>query len=421
MTTNLNKTINTKSQQNEMKLTDSEEKENIAGLDNIPDVSGWGKSFPIDSVLVRPETRSASDMIRLIDDGRIIMDPDFQRDFVWEEKRQSKLIESCLMRIPLPVFYVAENEDGKLIIVDGLQRLKTLDRFLNNNLKLSGLGDNSELNGMRYRDLQAKLQENVRFTQLTFHILDKRTPEIVKLQIFDRVNSGKPLTRQQMRNALYTGVATQWLKDVTDKDVDAFHNATGSSFKSKSMRDREAVNRFISFYLLGFSNYGPSGDMDKFLADGLLAMQRLDESERVQLRVLFELTMRLCYQLFGEHSFRKSMANRDIFDKVIGRNKTVINISLFDVMSVTFAKLLKRILRDLDLILDNIHNGKWETLLENVKNKEYLAQIVKDLLKNNDFKVAVTLGTNNKDKVTIRHEKLESALNQYYEKNYVKT
>ena len=59
-------------------------------------------------------------------------------------------------------------------------------------------------------------------------------------------------------------------------------------------------------------------------------------------------------------------------------------------------------------------------MLENVKKKEYFAQIVKDLLKDEDFNVAVALDTNKKDKVAIKHEKLESALNQYYEKNYVK-
>ena len=98
--------------------------------------------------------------------------------------------------------------------------------------------------------------------------------------------------------------------------------------------------------------------MDKFLADGHLAIQRLDISKRVQLRVLFELTMRLCYQLFGEHSFRKYMVDRYVVNETISQNTKVLKISLFDVMSVIFSTLLKRILRDLDLILDNIHNGK---------------------------------------------------------------
>ena len=408
----------TDKQKVELESENSEEKENIEGLGVSPEVPGWGNSFPLDSVLVRPEIRSASDMIRLINEKRIIMDPDFQRGFVWEDKRQSKLIESCLMRIPLPVFYVAENKDGKLIIVDGLQRLFTLNKFLNNELKLTGLADNSVLNGKYFKNLIPSLQENVRFSQLTFYILDKKTPEDVKMQVFERVNSGKTLTRQQMRNALHSGVATQWLREIVERN--AFLKATGESFNYKTMRDREAVNRFVSFYLLGLPNYSPSGEMDKFLSDGLDKMNSLDEREREQLSVLFELTMRLCYQLFGEHSFRKSMKDRDEIDTFLGRNKTIINISLFDGMSVSFANLLKKILPESDLSLDNLQNGKWESILEKVKNKEALKQIVRDLLddEGSDFFIAVSFGTNNKNKVTIRHEMLETALNHYFKENY---
>ena len=73
------------------------------------------------------------------------MDPDFQRDFIWPEDKQCKLIESVMMRIPLPVFYLAENVKGQMIVVDGLQRLSTFQRFVNNQLKLK-LPHQPELN-----------------------------------------------------------------------------------------------------------------------------------------------------------------------------------------------------------------------------------------------------------------------------------
>ena len=114
----------------------------IEGLDESESV-GWGE-YPIDSVFIRTEQRTVGEVVKRIKDGRYILNPDFQRDFVWSLKQQSRLIESCLMRIPLPVFYVAEAEDGKIIIIDGLQRLTTFNKYINNEFSLSKLGDGRE-------------------------------------------------------------------------------------------------------------------------------------------------------------------------------------------------------------------------------------------------------------------------------------
>jgi len=133
----------------------------IEGLDQ-PDGSGWGE-YSLDSVFVRNETRSISDMIRRIDAKRCILDPEFQRDFVWPEDKQSKLIESCVMRVPLPVFYLAEAPDGRIIIVDGLQRLTTFHRFVKGQFSLKGLAGkeddsaNHQLEGKRFVQLPLTL------------------------------------------------------------------------------------------------------------------------------------------------------------------------------------------------------------------------------------------------------------------------
>ena len=109
----------------------------IEGFDEPTSIS-WGE-YGLDSVFVRNENRSISDVIRRIDNKRYIMDPDFQREFVWPEDKQSKLIESCIMRIPLPVFYLAEAKDGRIVVVDGLQRLTTFHRFVKGHFRLKGL------------------------------------------------------------------------------------------------------------------------------------------------------------------------------------------------------------------------------------------------------------------------------------------
>ena len=95
--------------------------------------SGWGE-YPLDSVFVRTDQRTVSEVVKRINSDRYDLNPEFQRDFVWQVDKQSRLIESCIMRIPLPVLYVAEAPDGRIIVVDGLQRLTTFKRFLGNQL-----------------------------------------------------------------------------------------------------------------------------------------------------------------------------------------------------------------------------------------------------------------------------------------------
>lgn len=123
----------------------------VEGIDSSSGGSGWGE-YPLDAVFVRTEHRTVGEIVKRIAKDRFVLDPDFQREFVWPAVKQSKLIESTIMRIPLPVFYVAEAPDGRIIVVDGLQRLTTFTRFLKNELRLTGLasedsGDAHRLDG----------------------------------------------------------------------------------------------------------------------------------------------------------------------------------------------------------------------------------------------------------------------------------
>ena len=101
------------------------ETENIEGLD-LDDKGSWG-NYPLDDLLIRDDRRTVYDVLRRIRRGTYVMNPDFQRDFIWPEDKQSKLIESVIMRIPLPVFYMAEDREGRMVVVDGLQRLSTFN------------------------------------------------------------------------------------------------------------------------------------------------------------------------------------------------------------------------------------------------------------------------------------------------------
>jgi hypothetical protein len=370
----------------DMRLDD----EKIEGLDQSGSV-GWGE-YPLDSVFVRTEQRTVREVIRRIEAKRYDLSPDFQRDFVWPIDKQSRLIESCLMRIPLPVFYVAEGKDGRIIVVDGLQRLTTFKRFLNNDFPLTSLGDgdkatkgNTPLTGKRFKNLPINLQERIEDTQLTLYILDAKAPERAKLDIFERVNGGVPLTRQQMRNCLYNGAATIWLKAAADSE--SFLTVTGQSLDKKSMRDREAINRFCAFRLLGVDKY--KGDMDGFLAETLEKMNQLSKAELTSLRERFDHAMRVNRSLFNNHAFRKSLASDD---EHTGRS--VINIAFFDVCSVLLAEVDEKLLE---------------------RNADRLKERIRELIKGSTFNHAITYSTNSAKQVETRFDLARAAIKELIE------
>lgn len=345
--------------------------------------NGWG-AYPLDAVFVRSDVRTVGEVVKRIRSDRYDLNPEFQRDFVWKEDKQSRLIESCIMRIPLPVLYVAEAEDGRIIVVDGLQRLSTFRRFLDNKLKLSFTRNEDEpvhpLEGKYFDDLELKLQERVEDTQLTLYILDSKAPERAKLDIFERVNSGEPLTRQQMRNCLYNGEATRWLKRCAESKP--FLDATGGSLKSKTMRDRETVNRFCAFSILGWHHYR-SGEMDAFLAEALESMNKMTSEQLNQLEAKLTFSMSVNERLFKRHAFRKSLRT------AIDADRSALNVALFDVCSV---------------VLSTLDEYTVSTRGPAIK------AAVAGLLGDEEFIRAITYATNDKRRVTIRFEKMESRI-----------
>jgi hypothetical protein len=350
------------------------EPDDIEGLDSNEDDS-LGE-YPIDTVLIRNETRTVFEAIRRIDADSFVMDPDFQRDFIWPVDKQSKLIESVLMRIPLPVFYLAEDEQGRMIVVDGLQRLSTFKRFLSDDLKLK-LPSQTELHGKKFSELSAKLQNRIEDFNLILYVIDAKVPERALLDIFERVNSGEPLTRQQMRNCIHMGPATTFLKEEVSTDL--FLKATGRSLDRNSMRDREFVNRFCAFYLLGIDGY--KGDMDEFLAQGLRSMNEMAPEDLQGLSQAFRLSLANNFTAFGKHSFRKHVDP--------DANRSVLNASLWDVMSTGLAQYSSD-------VVSSRANALREAFYPMMSDTEFIG--------------AITYGTNDSRRVQTRFQKVRSML-----------
>ena len=329
------------------------EPEELEGLGD-GQAASWG-DYSIDALLIRNDIRTVHDVLRRIERGAVVMDPDFQRDFVWDPYKQSKLIESVAMRLPLPVFYLAEDDRGRLVVVDGLQRLTTFQRFVSNQLSLR-LKDRSELDRKRFEDLPPKLQNRVEDCNLILYVIDAKVPERARLDIFERVNGGVPLSRQQMRNCLCMGEATRFLKD--ESRTAEFLKATGRSLKTSTMRDREFVNRFCAFQILDLEQYR---NMDEFLADGLRAMNARPESLPA-LSSQFRAALDNNFGLFGEQAFRRHEPGQE------GRN--VINASLWDVMSTGLSRY------PMEVVEENIDATR-EAFYRLIGNQEFVDTITR--------------------------------------------
>ena len=353
--------------------------EKIEGLDGNED-EAW-KDYPIDTLLIRNESRTIYEVLRRIGQNAYIMDPDFQRDFIWPEDKQSKLIESVLMRIPLPVFYFAEDDQGRLVIIDGLQRLSTFKRFVDGKLRLN-LPSQDELHNKRFNDLSPKLRNRVEDTILTFYIMDAKVPDRARMDIFERVNGGVPLTRQQMRNSLYMGEATRFLK--TESRTNIFFQATGRSLNSKTMRDREFVNRFCAFQLLGLDEY--KGNMDDFLAQVLRKMNNLKPEALLRLSAKFRKGLANNHKVFGRHAFRKHSLGQ--------KKRNVLNASLWDVMSTGLSRYPEEMVK---------------SRAKAIRSAFY------SLMTNDEFLTAITYSTNGTKQVRYRFHATEKMFEEVFD------
>ena len=344
------------------------ETEVVEGIGREED-SSWG-DYPLDTPMIRNENRTVRDVLHRIGQERFVMEPDFQRDFIWDEGKQSKFIESVLMRIPLPVFYLAEDKEGRMVVVDGLQRLSTFKRYVDGRMKLR-LKDRPELNGKSFAELSPRLQNRIEDCNLTLYIIDANVPERARLDIFDRVNSGVALTRQQMRNSLYMGTATKFLKD--ESRTDLFLDATGNSLRTTTMRDREFVNRFCGFQLLTVKKY--RGEMDDFLGEALSQMNASDQVDLSRLSYQFQTGLKNNLAVFGKHAFRKHTEGQ--------YERSVINASLWDVMTTGLSE------SEPDVVAERV---------------EDLRVAFYRLMDDVDFMSAITTGTNDTKKVQYRFE-----------------
>ncbi len=263
---------------------------------------------PWDPEKIRIHTKhySLRQLVDMIADGDVDLAPDFQRHYVWNWRQRWGLIESLLLGIPLPSFYFNEDTSGRLQVVDGVQRLTTIFRYVREkSFKLGGVTYLHDLEGQGFDDLAAMFRRRLNSAQFVGHVIDPQTPYRVKFDIFRRINTGgSPLSAQEIRHCMSGAKARGFLKQLTSHE--SFSTATGGALDGHPrMADREVALRFVGFRLFTPDEYAQHGSFDEFLG---VVTKRLDNSGNQcldKLRADFVRGMTNCHVAFGRYAFRK--------------------------------------------------------------------------------------------------------------------
>lgn len=171
------------------------------------------------TVHTRPMDITLQQLKNSVDANDIITDPDYQRKYIYDDKRASCLIESILIGIPIPVIYLAEEDESVYSVIDGQQRITSFVRYLKNEFPLTGLKRLKSLNGLYFRELDKALQRRLNYQTLSAVCIEKDSQGL-KYEIFSRLNLGAVKLRdQEVRNCIYRGKFNDMLKEIANTNV----------------------------------------------------------------------------------------------------------------------------------------------------------------------------------------------------------
>jgi hypothetical protein len=335
------------------------------GLEAEPGTGAGDIQAPFDpkSIDVTTSQRTVDALLARLAHGELDLSPDFQRRAnLWNDKRKSGLIESMLLRIPIPSLYISEDKEGNYQVVDGLQRMCAIAHFVKVSslnqaldtqlppLRLTEMQSLKELNRKAFDDLPRPLMRRILETELTLHIIRAGTPPNVKFNIFSKINQGGlPLNAQEIRNAIFGGRWREYIRRMAKSD--AFLRATGGNIKGERLEDHELILRFAALVSLGRNEKrGDEQTLDEFLnhfVEERCSHWTTSQWEGIEHR--FEAAMLAAPQVFGNIAFRKY--------KGTGQPRSPINRGLFEAESVALAQRppsdLERLARECDKVAES--------------------------------------------------------------------
>lgn len=289
--------------------------------------------------------------------GKLVIQPDFQRQFVWDQTKSCRLIESALLDIPLPVVYISQEKDGKEYVIDGQQRLTSFFSYIDGNFpdgssfKLKGLKVYKELNKKKFNELDEEYQDAIRYCKLRTITFRKESNPNLKFEIFERLNTGSvQLNDQELRNCIYRGTYNNLLKDLS-QDSD-FTGLMGITKPDKRMKDIELVLRFSAFYHQTYLNYKPP--MRSFLSREMEKYQFINDADANELKSAFKNSVSIIKSLLGKHAFKRFYKGDDKNPNGKWEPKK-FNASLFDILMYSFAREDKNtVFKHLDAIREGL-------------------------------------------------------------------
>lgn len=324
-------------------------------------------------------------ILRRLRNNEINMNTGFQRKSnLWDGTKQSRLIESILIRFPLPAFYFDGTDDNKWLVVDGLQRLSVFKNFvIDKTLKLTNLEYLNQFNDCSFDTLPRDLQRRIEEHEITVYIINPGTPVDVKYNIFRRINTGGLILEPaEIRHALNQGVPADFVQELAD--FKEFKDATDHAIPTDRMLDRDFVMRFVAFYLHPIDKY--KGNLEDYLNAVMGELNKIDAKQLEEIRRDFKAAMVAATEIFSpRYAFRK------VYDKTDRRKP--LNKALFEAWSVSLSKLTEA---ERGVLI-----GQRELIL-----KEFMAAL------NNDpaFEKSISTGTGEKRNVIKRFETIQGII-----------
>ncbi|NML71271.1 DUF262 domain-containing protein [Chryseobacterium sp. RP-3-3] len=346
--------------------------------DVVDDSNSSSSLYPYDPILndldMGVEQFSIFELLRQKKKQKIITQPDFQRNLVWNTKAKSKFVESILLNFPIPFIYFneridSETKESKYMIIDGLQRTTTLEEFYNNQFPLSQLEAVPKYNGFFYKDLPDNLQAKFEDKKLNIFILKPSTPMEVIYDLFNRINTGgTQLNRQEIRNCIFIGKSTALLKELSEEPY--FKSAISDGVSPQRMKDRELILRYIAFRYFDYEKEY-IGNLSNYIEDAMRKINKWSGKQIEEVIKDFERVMKYSYQIWGDKNFRIPTLS----------TKGTINMAVFE--SVSHA---------ISLMSDDFIK----------KNKNTIKKNYTQLIRNQSYIDAVTRSTNTKERVNTR-------------------
>ncbi len=242
------------------------------------------------------------------DDNELYV-PDYQREFIWDDKHQSRFIESLFLGLPVPFMFSAEiKETGRLEIVDGSQRIRTLAAFLNDELELSHLDKLSQMNGCKYSDLPVGLQRSFKNISIRMVVLSNKATEDVRNEMFDRINtSSVPLLPMETRRGIYKGNFTDFIAELA-KEPRFVALCPMAKYMQNRREEEELILRLFAFSEL-FPNYKivENKGVAKYL-DGYLSEKNknFNKNEKLVMKKKFMALIEFIEKVYPNQGFAKT-------------------------------------------------------------------------------------------------------------------